>query len=224
MRRKITSPQRFGVWKAWKGRCFWCREHVEFRSSHVDHVIPLDAVSAPEDAEKVREMYALPSTFGFDCYENWVPSCVDCNSKKSFTLIDPSPNFGFNLASVRARADVAKAIADAIDADAHKTKLLVQVEAAFEQGSLTAADIEDLFKGLPRLTKKADARDQEVLQIAPGWTVFQSSGYLRVVTDGTRSGMTSTSKDPSWICSRCGNKGPWNGIICLSCGNREEPD
>jgi hypothetical protein len=60
--------------------------------------------------------------------------------------------------------------------------------------------------------------------IAPGWMVTELQGHLISVTSGSRFGVTSTSNNPSWICSQCGNKGPWNGIICLSCGNREEAD
>lgn len=132
--------------------------------------------------------------------------------------------------SVRSRAPLAEAIAEAVDADAHKAKLLAKVAAAVEAGELSKDDIIELLEGLPRLiTKGADGgllgfQTQEVLQIAPGWSVIEERGHVRVVTDGTRAGMTSVSGDPSWICSNCGNRGPWNGIVCMSCGNREEPD
>ena len=171
-----------------------------FQHSEVDHVIPLDAIKTPEHAERVRARYVLPSTFDFDWFENWVPSCRGCNGKKRFMLIDPSPDFGLNLASVGARATLAKATADAIDTNSRKARLLAQVEAAVEQGSLTEEYIRGLLEGLPRLVKKAAPdvfgfQEQEVLNIAPGWSVIQSSGYLRIVSDGRRAGMTSTSNE-----------------------------
>jgi hypothetical protein len=229
MRRTITTSQRFGVWTAWDGRCFWCRKPVEFQHCEVDHVIPLDAVKTDADAAAARKMYSLPRDFDFDCFGNWVPACSSCNRSKSFTIIDPSPAFALHLSSIKSRSLVAKNTSDGIDADRPKAKLLAQVEAAIRAGKISQNDLTGLFQGLPATVKTPDTwssglPQQQVFQLAPGWSVVRTDGHLQIVTDGVRAGMTSSSNDPSWTCSRCGNKGPWNGVICLSCGNREEPD
>jgi hypothetical protein len=202
---------------------------VYFRQCEIDHIIPLDAVRDQGQAATVRELYALPQDFDFDWFNNWVPACGACTGTKSFTTIDPSPSFALHLTSVRSRAPLAERTADAVDANASKARILAQVSAAVERGALSHADITELFQGLPWIVRKSDAggvgaQPQEILQIAPGWSVIEERGHLRVVTDGKRAGMTSSSGDPSWVCSNCGHKGPWNGIVCMSCGNREEPD
>jgi 5-methylcytosine-specific restriction endonuclease McrA len=105
--RSITLAQRFGVWKAGKGRCFWCREPVLFRDCQVDHVIPLNAVSTNNAAVSVRSLYDLPDDFDFDHFGNCVSAHSGCNQRKSFTLLDPTPAFALHLAEARALASEA---------------------------------------------------------------------------------------------------------------------
>jgi hypothetical protein len=55
------------------------------------------------------------------------------------------------------------------------------------------------------------------------WSVVRElSPQVAIVTDGGRHAMTRTHV--SWTCSNCQSNGPWDGVICLTCGNREEPD
>ncbi len=224
-RRKLNRSERFGVWKAWEGACFWCREPVVFRSCEIDHVIPLDAVSSKEEEDRVKAHYGLNEHFNFDNFENFVPAHSYCNRSKSFSLPDPTPAFQLNLMQVRSKAGLSEAIAEKIINDAKKDNLLTMVEAAVRQGDLTEDDIAELFKGLPSIIRKAVDIPVTELFLTPGWKVHEQNGHLvGVVAENGQYGMTSTSSDPSWVCSNCGQKGPWNGIICLSCGNREAPD
>lgn len=55
------------------------------------------------------------------------------------------------------------------------------------------------------------------------WTLVQAlSDRVARVTDGERMGYTGT--DISFMCGNCGSYGPWNGVICLTCGQRSGPD
>jgi hypothetical protein len=62
----------------------------------------------------------------------------------------------------------------------------------------------------------------ERLLIPENWTLVSKSGNMATVTDGQRRGKTPI-KDHNidFKCVRCQNYGPWNGVICLSCGNRQ---
>jgi hypothetical protein len=110
-------------------------------------------------------------------------------------------------------------------------KILSEIEKklswyAIVAGDITREDLEQLLADLSEIERKADPLgflQPDHLMIAPDWVVTEVQGHRVSVTSG-QFGVTSTSNDPSWICSQCGNKGPWNGIVCLSCGNREEPD
>jgi hypothetical protein len=227
--RTITTTQRFGVWKAWNGRCFWCREPVPYKDCNIDHVIPLAAV-VDGQAYEVRANYGLAPDFDFDSFGNWVPAHLGCNSSKGTTLVDPSPAFALHLTQVQSRVASARMIAENVARDVKKASVLARIEVALNRGDIAKEDIEALFAGLPRIESKKSGSlltlvTTDSLHIAPGWDVIESDGHLRVVrTKSGRVGMTSLSRDPSWTCSYCGNKGPWNGIICLSCGNRDAPD
>lgn len=227
-KRSITDIERFAVWKTWKGRCFWCRQHVLFTDSHIDHVIPLDAVSDANSAAKIRTMYGLASNFDFDSFDNWVPAHSGCNLRKSFLLSDPSPAFTTHITEVLSKKLLATETANTLRRDQSKAPLLAKISAAAQAGDITEDDIRRIFAGLPTIVRKADTLGfltQDTLWIAPGWQVTEVRGSLvGVASHGGRFGMTSTSNHPSWICSQCGLKGPWNGVICLNCGNREEPD
>lgn len=55
------------------------------------------------------------------------------------------------------------------------------------------------------------------------WRLAEAlSDQVARVTDGERLGYTGT--DISFMCGNCGSYGPWNGVICLVCGQRSEPD
>jgi|GEM_PF-1845478 len=226
-RRAIPAEQRFGIWKAWNGKCFWCKEPVEFQSCAIDHLIPLDAVSGGKAAE-VRNHFGLPSTFDFDSYENWVPSHTPCNRRKGATLLELVPATSIYLKQVQDKVPLVKATAERILRDNRKGELLARLQVAIRSGDISADEIRELWSDLPTPKTGADTIGLialEELLIAPGWKVVQTNGNLVYVeSQSGRFGFTSKSNDPSWVCSRCGHKGPWNGIICLNCGNREEPD
>jgi 5-methylcytosine-specific restriction endonuclease McrA len=225
-RKPISDAQRFGVWKAWGGRCAWCRQPVLFKDCHIDHIIPLAAVATAYDRADALSQFGLPVSFNIDDFENWVCACPSCNLRKSETLLDTSPILLLLLNKARLNASVARAITTAIEADRKKPALLIKLKNALKRGDLTEADIRELLYGLPVLIQKSAAETPvSSLWIAPGWEIKEQRGNLVFVgMPSGRFGYTSTSNDQSWFCPHCGQKGPWNGVICLSCGNRSDPD
>jgi hypothetical protein len=223
-RKPISDAARFGVWKAWAGKCAFCREPVLYKNCHIDHAIPLAACSAPEDRATIITDYSLPTNFDFDDFPNWICTCPGCNLLKSKTTFDASPIFLLMLAASRQKGRFAHAIALKIQEDHKKTALLVKVKNAVAKGDITESDIRSLFSGLPVIVRKSATVDEERLFLAPGWQVLEKRGDLVFVGTGGRVGYTSASNDMSWFCPHCGNKGPWNGVICLSCGHMSDPN
>lgn len=225
-RKPISDAQRFGVWKAWRGRCAWCRQPVLFKDCHIDHILPLAAFSTLSDKSSVLRTFGLPATFEIDDFENWVCACPSCNLRKSDTLLDAAPILLTLLNTARLNAMIARSTTEHILADRKKAALVIKVKNALKRGDLTEADIRELLSGLPVLVQKsAIETPTERLWIAPGWEIKEQRGNLVFVgLPSGRFGYTSTSTDQSWFCPHCGQKGPWNGVICLSCGNRSDPD
>lgn len=61
----------------------------------------------------------------------------------------------------------------------------------------------------------------EELRVPEKWTLVSKSGNMATVTAGKRTGNTPIKNHGiDFKCSRCEYYGPWNGITCLSCGNR----
>jgi len=229
IRRKIEHAERFAVWKAWSGNCYWCREPILFKNCHIDHVLPLDAASKVGDTKALFGMYALPEDFDLDSFGNWVPACPSCNQRKSDLLIDSSPQFTLHLMQIRSKARLAQSIAEKIRADAGKANLLVKVATAVTAGDISKEDLEQLFADLPGLITKSAAPQSESLLVTPGWQIhrYLSGRTLAIVsTPSGATGVMPISANPhsSWYCPTCGNPGPWDGVICRSCGYRSEPD
>lgn len=102
-------------------------------------------------------------------------------------------------------------------------KTLIEVTTSLAAGlkavGQDAGKIEEAEKKLPSIP------DEEEFRAIGGWTVVRSSQGFATVTDGRRGGVVPTVRNPhhSWQCPNCGSFGPWNGVICLSCGRMSDP-
>src|SRR5258708_6897748 len=181
IRKKFSGPERFGLWKAWSGKCGWCSEPVLFQDIQIDHLIPIDAVKVAEDRQKICALYGLPADFDYASFDNCLPSCGRCNRGKSNKTFDASPALILMLSSVRMNARIARAIAEKFLKDERKAKILVRVEAAVTEGDVTREDIETLLAGLPVLIRKSVDQPPAIsLHIAPGWEVQEERGNLLI--------------------------------------------
>lgn len=170
-RRSITPAQRFGVWKAWRGRCFWCKEPVVFKNCQIDHALPLTAAEAVGGMENLREMYKLPSDFELDSFDNWIPACAGCNLFKQSRLIEASPASLLALSGARAWGHWAQTISEGIEKDARKAPLLAKLEQAITAGDITQIEIENFLAGLPTMMRRSAVLPDDVLLITPHWQV-----------------------------------------------------
>jgi hypothetical protein len=167
--RAITAVERFGVFYAWNGRCFWCRELVKFAECHIDHVIP---VSAP-NIEILRNLHSLPPTFEIDSFENWAPSCQGCNLKKRAMVLSQTPAMAINLQAIRERAPKAKLIAEEFERDRQVAPLLVKLQMAVERGDISQHEINLIASKVPP--------PEGNVELSKEWGVQQKEGKVLVV-------------------------------------------
>jgi len=155
-----------------------------------------------------------------------LPSCSRCNREKSDRKFEASEAWLLRLSTIRLNADIARWIAEAFDRDEPKAQLLVKVEVAATRGELTQDEIQAVFTNLPTLIRRSAAKLPATrLRVTPGWDVIEEDdGPLVVVSHNGRYGVTSASGDQNWICANCGQKGPWSGSRCLSCGRMSDPN
>lgn len=220
---RFSASERFGVWHAYDGQCFWCGKPVAYTEATVDHVVPESLESKPRQLVELKENYALSEAFEINSFLNWVPCHASCNSAKGSRLYGPSPAMVALLDMVGRRAGSASEIARKAIEDREKGRILGKLESALEAKLVSREEVmalmgdiqqEPIFEGTP-----------VGLEVVPGWTVVRDANGLATVTDGKRVGITPTAPNPhhSWQCPTCGNFGPWNGVICMSCGRMSDP-
>jgi len=62
------------------------------------------------------------------------------------------------------------------------------------------------------------------LFVSPIWKILSIKDDIATVSNGSIIGKTPIRNyHISYMCSRCGNYGPWDGNRCLTCGTREFP-
>lgn len=221
---RFSDAERFGVWSAYDGACFWCDEPVRFKDVTIDHILPESLHKDPEKLSEILHEYGLSAQFNLNDFQNWVPAHGKCNQTKSFDLFQPSPALIKTLAAVEKKAETARKTSAAIESDRAKERILGRLSSAVKAGSVSKAEVAALMEGIE--LEPPSPKHKHGLLISPEWAVVQTKDGVATVVRGHHVGITPVAADAhwSWDCPTCGNRGPWNGVICMSCGQRSYPD
>lgn len=216
----------------------------------VDHILPERLISSVDDFEYFRTQYALEDTFKINSFENWLPSCHDCNIRKSGTALAATPIIAFHLDRARKKASEAQKLAQqtvsnrkienalaliiiAVDANDLPADKLAPVIGAYLKAHPDTVramlDEQDRRAGrLYRSTLGLQSMPQTYLELrlTPFAKVLYTSSGVKIVSTPLGVGFqpTNPSPDASFYCGHCGSLGPWDGARCLSCGYLSESD
>jgi 5-methylcytosine-specific restriction endonuclease McrA len=222
----LNKLQRLALFKAWNEECAWCRLPIFFSEMEVEHIIPKSLKD--EDRAYALDLHGLHADYDLDAVENLVPSCGPCNRGKGKRIAPTTPALSLLLETAQERADlitsmaarfakrkeVEKAAAVVLgNADAVAGDAALEAAAAVLDAEVREVTGQPVRRLHPLLTLVLDPNR---------WTVVSGTKHAITVVDGRTGGIIG--KDPSFQCSRCLSHGPWNGIICMTCGNREAPD
>jgi 5-methylcytosine-specific restriction endonuclease McrA len=240
MAKHVFSPdERFIVYLADGGKCFWCGQPLIFRDVQVDHVFPKNLLEKNETLQQIKTDYALGEDFKINGFENWVTCHQGCNLRKSDSILPNAPRTLFTVNQLRARAPKLEAEQKKFVSRRRAGEILGQMACALTTGSLTQADVMEIMVDVPMASGSAEVKIQltehtelivpnspAAFSTSQGWKIHSVTGNIAHVHDGIVGGMIPNVANPheSWRCSQCGFFGPWDGIICRTCGNREEPD
>ena len=227
MRPETDDLTRLAVFTAWGERCVWCRRPLFFSETELDHLIPKSL-----DAESVAcliDSHGLPLDFDVLSVGNLAPSCGPCNSGKG---AKPPPDAPAITLVLRAAASRAAELEEDVEKLRGRRKLEVALPVVIAAAAGGDESVrEALVAAADTITTEvATATGDHVERLHPAlrllygsWTlVGRESSSVATVTDGERVGYTGT--DLSFMCPTCGSYGPWNGVICLVCGQRSEPE
>lgn len=87
---RFSYIERYALWKAYDGRCFYCEEPLDFQDMTVDHVVPERYAQHPDELARIRRNYDIDETipsFQVNDFSNWVPAHPrKCNTRKGAEL------------------------------------------------------------------------------------------------------------------------------------------
>lgn len=225
---------RLAIHAVWGEKCAWCENPITFREMEVDHIIPkwLDG----EELKCVLELHGLAADYDREATRNLLPSCDGCNGAKKGRRPPPkAPVIALLLDRGKELADPVERDAKGYAKKARFERALGVIMAAPDQADLDAQDLAAVRAASQVLASLVEPRPDSApgkIHLHPAltliwqpdrWSLLETLGpTVAVVSDGRSRGIVGTH--PSFICSQCGSNGPWNGIICQTCGNREAPD
>jgi len=241
-KRQFSWDERYVVYLADGGKCFWCGIPVFYRDVQIDHVFPEDLLENSEELERFKAEYGLGAEYNINGFENWVTCHQGCNLRKRNTVLPNAPQTLLTVAELKRRAPKLASESKKYATKKRAEEILGQLASALTAGSLRREDVLELMADPPQVPIVSAAPSirirlsENIELIVPnspaasiasqGWTIHSVRGNVAYVHDGLVGGVVPNVAHPhsSWQCSQCGFYGPWDGIICRSCGNREEPD
>jgi 5-methylcytosine-specific restriction endonuclease McrA len=239
---QFSQNERYTTYMADGAKCFWCGIPLLYSDVQIDHVFPESLLDDKDALEKIKTDYGLGSDFNINSFENWVTCHQGCNLRKRNSLLPNAPQTLFTVAQLRKRAPALLSESKKFVSKRRAQEVLTLLESALTAGALRHEDVFGLMADSIRVPiASADpnvrirlSREWEVLVPnspaasieAQGWKIHHVTGNIAHVHDGRVGGVIPNVADPhpSWLCSQCGSYGPWDGVICRNCGNREEPD
>lgn len=224
----FTDSERFAVWKHNGKKCYLCDEPIRLVDATCDHVVPEHLLEKPKELSLILGQLGLDYRFEINDFNNWMPSHVKCNQKKGSTPFRPTPMIQTILDRLIRDSEKVRRSEQVFNAPS-KDRLLTQIMDGLARKKITQEEIESLFpKGRP--TEDDDVAtlyDEVRLHVDPArWKMVGRSGDIATVTNGNQGGITPVSQNPhiSWQCPNCGHYGPWNGVMCMSCGMMSDPN
>lgn len=145
---RFNPCERFAVWSAYDGICFWCGRPVVFNDMEVDHLIAESLADKPAEFADLLKSLGLSESYKVNDYPNWVSACGDCNGKKGAKSFTPAPMVLFLLDDAARVGEVCRGYATELMSDRKKSKLLSRLASATETGMVTEADLQEIQAGV----------------------------------------------------------------------------
>ena len=221
-----STRQRYAVYTVHLEQCWICSRPLSFSETEVDHILP-KSLKCSASLPKILESFGLPAHFNLNSYENWMPACRRCNSRKQATVFEPSPLIQLCLQKAAERAPRARELEESLGRKGDLDRSLTNILLAHEAGQLTAEQRRAVAVVLEfhEQNRQPDQRGKP-FRLAPWLNVLGSDGGMLLLQN--RSGLVGyrpvgDKVDLSFDCPNCGPTG-WNGTRCISCGMLIDPE
>lgn len=223
----FKKNQKFVMWKYYNQECYWCHEPIKYGEVTIDHVIPECYIEKPAELSELKRVLGLDDNFVINDYCNWLPCHDKCNKSKAVKVFDPIPVYLDIFKKTLTATPVLRKRVEEYNREQRVDEALAMIEVAYSKNEIGIEDfdrLKSLSSGSVILTTIFEVADRAVQKSE--WKLIEKNGLTQVVSNGAVVGVmpTDDNDDISWMCPTCGSRGPWNGVICLICGQRSAPD
>lgn len=231
----LLPSLRLAIFVACRERCVWCSRPLQFSEMEVEHLIPKSL--AEDDLVHVLAAHGLPPDYDLNGLQNFASSCRPCNAGKGRKPPPSAPLISLLLQEAQARVPEVERSATEFREGGRLEVAIATIESVASDRALNADEVKRLESAAralaPVISRTAIGRGPRTIHLHPTmtllvagadrWEIVRELGRETVVvSDGRFTGVTGT--DASFICPFCGSHGPWDGVICRTCGQRSEPD
>lgn len=231
----LVPSLRLAIFVACDERCVWCSRPIQFNEMEVEHLIPKGL--AGDELADALEAHGLPPDYDREGLQNLSSSCRPCNAGKGRKPPPNAPVISLLLEQARVRAPEVQRWAAEFSEGGRLEVAIATFESIASERALRpdeAKRLEIAARALaPIMSRTAIDHGSRAVHLHPKisllvagadrWEIVRELGRETVVvSDGRFTGVTGT--DVSFICPFCGSHGPWDGVICRTCGQRSEPD
>lgn len=138
-KQKFSAIEREAIWIAHEKKCAYTRELIDVSSFHIDHVLPENLSSNPEEFAIARVRYGLGEDFDLFGFSNVLPCKAGINLQKGSSLLSENAiHFYLDLASRKA-AEITTNI-DKINKLINQGKAVILLQQLVESGQITTLD------------------------------------------------------------------------------------
>jgi hypothetical protein len=228
LRYQFSAAERHAIFTTHGNKCYLGSEPIDMASFHVDHVLPESLLDDPKELAGALVLLGLPADFDVNSFENWLPACPACNTKKQNSLWRPTPMTQLVLDRARNKAAIAATSAAKVVTTQRIGAALITLAKAYDDGVLTDASKETLrvLAADYALAQNLPADTTEIVTLLPGYSVrlykvLSDDKSIEVVSGpyGVGGGPSSTSGRLIEGGMRCSCGSQWfNGARCVICG------
>lgn len=141
---RFSYAQRYALWRAYDGRCFYCEQPIDFREMTIDHVIPESLLENIPQLTKLRRDYGIDEIapgFQINDFSNWVPAHARrCNTSKSDSVL-PKKLLLLCLQEVQKKLHAVRDEIAKLDRSRSRSHALGSLTSAIEKNHLSIDDV-----------------------------------------------------------------------------------
>ncbi len=160
---RFSYVERYALWKAYDGRCFYCEKPVDLRDMTVDHILPEWLSEHPAELRQLCQEYNIHENFpGFQIndFANWVPAHpLKCNVRKGDRIF-PKRMTLLLLEDVQRRLRKVSQELETISQRRNISRVLGSLSTAIEKKHLT---VREVHKFVEQIEKSQHAGEPLIL-------------------------------------------------------------